>query len=299
MDNYVGTIIKKLRLEKNMTQKELSVNICTLKQLYRIEKNISNPSAYILCRVSSRLGNSLIEYLPYSDCMYGYDVKNEIDILLELFNHHEHRKIMKLIKKSKIFPKTTSIYAKQEIAWIEGAINHYIKTDINVNEIYYINILKKSHNFKNILNIFDEPLNTLDFKILNSLIVIYLKKENFEFAKTLLDLSIKNFEKNYNKITDTSYVRLIYNLSRLYYYQKKYLKAIFLAEKGINHCIKNNNISYLADLYNIAGRSYIKSGNNIKGKKLLSFYEKLRIIYKPDIPYIDTLRTLHETYGDF
>lgn len=301
LTNYIGTIIRKLRNEKGLTQLQLSDNemICSIKQLSRIENNKSNPSTYLLNRFSLMLGNSLIEYLPYSNCLYGYEVKKEIDVLLNLFNQHRHRKILKSMEESEIFKKTSSVYAKQEIAWMRGAISHYIDVAETIDDNYYINLLKSSHEFSNLTEIFNTCLNAVEYRILNSLIVIYLENSKFEIAEDLLLKSISSYERNYFQITDTSYVRFIYNLSRFYYNSSRFDEAMSVSQKGIDHCIRNNDISYLADLYNINGRSNIKTGNKKYGKELLSYYETLRKIYDPDIDYKKTLETLHEIYGEF
>jgi len=91
--NYIGTIIKKIRTNQSITQKQLSKDICTDRQLSRIENNESCPSAYILQELSYRLNNNLSEYIKYSDCPSGYEVKNEIDHLMSLFNQLKHTKI--------------------------------------------------------------------------------------------------------------------------------------------------------------------------------------------------------------
>ena len=65
MSISLGTVIKKLREKNGLTQKQLAEGICSPRHLSRIEQNISEMNIYFLCEFSFRLGENLLEYLPY------------------------------------------------------------------------------------------------------------------------------------------------------------------------------------------------------------------------------------------
>ncbi|HEL0621266.1 TPA: helix-turn-helix transcriptional regulator, partial [Streptococcus equi subsp. zooepidemicus] len=61
--NGIGFVIKKLRIQKGLTQKNIYHNLCSRKQLSRIENNISYPSIYLLYNICQKLDVSMDEVI--------------------------------------------------------------------------------------------------------------------------------------------------------------------------------------------------------------------------------------------
>jgi len=298
MSQYIGSVIKKIRTNKGLTQKELASGLCSIKQINRIENNFSTPNSYLLYEISNRLGHELLDFIPYTSDENAYDLKTKIDDLMLLFNLHEHKSILNNIYKSQILQNTENTRASQEISWLLGAMSNYIDIgeSVIVDEQYYMNILKLKHNFTILDDIFQFHLTPIEFKIINSYIVILLNNHCYDRAEKLLLKSIENFESNNLNNSDISYVRFLYNLSRLYYNQKRFYDAIELSSKGINHCHHNSNISYLADLYNIYGRAKYNIGDQDTGKQAIKNYISLRRIIKPPLDYEPVITELEKKY---
>ena len=49
----IGYVLRNLRLNKGLTQKYIYKNLCSRKQLSRIENNTSYPSVYLLYKIRS------------------------------------------------------------------------------------------------------------------------------------------------------------------------------------------------------------------------------------------------------
>ncbi len=158
-------------------------------------------------------------------------------------------------------------------------------------------LLRKRRVFSKLDEIFDYSLHQQEYKILNSLIVIYLKESKFDKAETLLINCIENYDTNYTKITDSSYLRIIYNLSRLYFKLNKYQEAAEYSLKGLNHCIQNNNIIFFSDLCNIYGRSIYKLGDTDNSKEYIRLYIFFNKLLKPPSNYESINKTLIERYN--
>lgn len=295
MNNKIGTIIKKLRLSKELTQVELADKICSVKQLSRIEQNTSSPSAYLLSALSDRLGHELIEFLPFSDDDMGYELKLTFDHLSRLYHQDRHEEIRIYVRSSLLLNNTTNIRAIAERNWISGVISHYINVPYLVDADYYFDILKVRYDVVNYDDIFKYALSNLDYRILNGLIVCLLQESKVDQAKKLLELSIQHYENYYDHIKDSVYIRLIYNLARIYL-DLNVDMAIDVASKGIKHAIKNGSLYYLADLYNIAGRGLYKLGKVEEGKDYLRNYIALRNIQDPAIDYEATVNHLKKKY---
>lgn len=297
MVNFVGTIIKELRLSKGLIQKELALKLCSLRQLSRIELNISSPTSYLISEISSRLGNELLDYLPYADDPNGYVVKNEIDNVLKLYHKDQFDAVLDTLENSADLNNVVSKYGKQEIAWFYGAISTHIKVPTMIDKNYYESLLLKFHDFDSIDMIFSAPLRAVDYRIINSLIVLYLNDDDFDYAEILLLKAIENIEMTHSNIRDNSYLRFIYNLSRLYFKMDKYQMALQHSKKGMDHCINSGTLSYLADLSNIHGKCMYKLGDRDNYQKYLETYITLSRIVDPSFEYevvIDKLKELYE-----
>lgn len=294
--NYIGLVIKKMRKNRNLSQSELAEGICSYKQIYRIESCLSSPSASLVSEISYKIGNGLLEYIPYSSDENVYEIKRLIDKLHLLFEKHDHQAMYDIITSSPILINSNCVLVQQEIEWMLGAMTNYIDIPITVDLNYYINILKRNRTFKDIEEIFQSMLKPIEYKILNSIIVLKLEEEDFKYAENLLLACISNFEQYYSRFTNTFYPRFLYNLSRLYFYQNNIESAIMHSEKGIDYCIQSNSIAYLADLYNICGKATYHLGLIDKGRELLMNYINLRRIYKPGLNYYDTIENLIKNY---
>ena len=297
MGIYIGTAISKLRKHKRMTQDQLADGICAVRQLFRIEHNQNSPSAYILSELSYRLGNELFDYIPYSTVEEVYELKQLIDELMRLFNQHNHQAVYEMIKSNPILINTKCDHARMELMWLRGSLSHYLKVDVEVNEAYHLDTLRIKYDINNEFDVFQYNLKPLDFRILNSLVVYYLaKKNNYALAEELLLKCISNFESNHIKITDSSYPRFVYNLSRLYLNLNKLEESLVYSKKGIDHLLGNGTIAFLPDLYNLRGRALYKQGYEEEGRECLMNYVNMRKLYKPNFKYNSVIEKLNTNY---
>jgi len=297
MGIFIGTAIGKIRKSKNMTQDQLANGICAVRQLFRIEHNQNSPSAYILSELSYRLGNELFDYIPYSTVEEVYELKQLIDELMRLFNRHDHQQVYDMIRTNKILTHTTCDYAIMEMMWLQGSLSHYLEVDVAVDENYHLETLRIKYEIEDVFDVFKYNLRPLDFRILNSLIVFYLSKKNdYNLSEKLLLECIHSFEKYHNKITDSSYPRFIYNLSRLYLNSGDLEQSIFYSKKGIDHLLANGSIAFLPDLYNLYGRALYQQGHKEEGRECILNYVNMRKLYNPNVKYKKIIRFLNEKY---
>lgn len=294
--NYLGSIIKDLRKSKALTQKELVEDICSIKQLSRIEANTSSPSAILFTQFSSRLGNSLNEYIPYSDCKTGFLIKKEIEDLMILYHNWDYDLLESRINTSTLIKETTSEYALKEVEWLRCAMKINCNKDRSIDISYYKRILNINGEFD---TIFDRFIHPIEYKFLNALICLYNFNKDYESSKHLLIKSIQNYENYYTNITDSYYIRLNSNLAKIYYKCEAYETAIEVAEKGITHCFTINDSAYLCDLYLTSGEAYHALGNIKTGKEHLYNYISLRNINKPNslLNYENTIVEIREKYN--
>ena len=234
--------------------------------------------------------------MPYTDDANAYHVKNELDQVMSSFHKQQYEAVLEMLENSPDLGQVTSKYAKKEIAWLYGAISNYLDVPMSIDENYYIDLLVSEYHFEQLNDVFDIPLKPVDYRIINSLIVLYLKDGNDEVAELLLIRAIENIESTHSVIRETSYLRFIYNLSRLYLHSKKYKMAVYYSKKGIEYCFTNGVLSYLADLSNIQGRALYELGENDKFEKYINTYITLSRISDPDIDYESAIEKIKSKY---
>lgn len=83
---YFGKFLQELRLSKNMTRAQLAQDICTPKQIYRIEKGEYEPSLYLMNQLSIKFNLDLNEYFKMyftNSTIAGLEGVNAINAAIE------------------------------------------------------------------------------------------------------------------------------------------------------------------------------------------------------------------------
>lgn len=282
---------------KGLTQEELSNSICSRKQLIRIENNTSSPTAYVLYLLSKKLGVEIFDYMPYASDINAFEIKEEFDIIQVLYNNRLYSDAYSLITNSVFISKSTCDYVTKQKKWFIGALSHYTETNALVDADYFKSILLAYYKVDSLEACFSENLSLLDYNIINSYIVENLKLGKNQLSKNLLIKSIHHLEENNDIKIAYVYLRFIYNLSRLLFHSQDYESAIETSLKGVDYCTTHNDVSYLADLYNILGRSHCQIGNTDEGKSYLQNYLYLKKMFHKDTFDTEIEKTLIEKYN--
>lgn len=83
---YFGKFLQELRLSRNMTRDQLAQDICTPKQIYRIEKGLYEPSLYLINQLSIKFNLDLNEYFKMyftNSTIVGLEGVNSINAAIE------------------------------------------------------------------------------------------------------------------------------------------------------------------------------------------------------------------------
>lgn len=279
MNFNIGSVIKKIRHSKNITQARLAEGSCSIKQLSRIESNQSIPSTLLLQEFSLKLGEDLSMYFHYLD--QPDPVKCYLNVV-ELENHTNTYNYEDVLLKStdilKHLKPDSSYYYLQMTYYNENSAIHTKKIDHSrVDRLKYALSLSLGISI-DLKGMFDGILNSLQYKIISLLILTHLENKEYSEAENLLVSSIESFETFYPKITDTTYPRMIYNLARLQYVKDDYESAAETSLKGIEHCKESNQLSHLAYLSLVRGKSLHKLGLIEEGLKFINLF-----VYLSDI----------------
>jgi transcriptional regulator with XRE-family HTH domain len=101
---YIGQVIQKLRVNKNLSRNALSDGICSEKYIYLIEKGQRTPSSEISHLLSIRLGIDLFQYYEFLDCEEPIFVRDSISRLNAYRRTTNFRKSIALISELENHP---------------------------------------------------------------------------------------------------------------------------------------------------------------------------------------------------
>ncbi|CAM3772527.1 helix-turn-helix domain-containing protein [Mesobacillus zeae] len=235
----IGKQLKMLRKEKNLTQKQLAVGICSQAFISQLEKGFIIPSSDILYKLSKRLGVD-VHYFHETDDQYLDEVIGHIRYCLRIGDYQNLQET--LDNEKTIILKTKE--NEQLYYWLQGICSYYLNNDLN----------KSIKLFNDALNVFynNESQYTLrEVEILNSMANVFSDDKNFTVAEKYylkclkLLKQITHDDSKSNKIVN---VRILYNYSKLLYRTNKLEKSLSYIEQGILICNKIDSNYLLAEL---------------------------------------------------
>ena len=95
-EKTVGDLIYKLRIEKNVTQKQLCEGLCSVQTLSKIESGERTPDVFVLEYLFQRLGVSLddLEIVLFDDEFQEIEIRDEIEEYIRNAKWHEAEEII-------------------------------------------------------------------------------------------------------------------------------------------------------------------------------------------------------------
>jgi transcriptional regulator with XRE-family HTH domain len=268
IDNKLGTVLRQLRLKRNMTQEELcksdnpSERICSTKQLRRIEKGQCEPSPLILNRLLAALGITTLEFIHLVDNQDMIHFQNDFSIIWDLFFENKYKEANLLLTelKTKPYCNMESPVVKQSMLLCNG----FMLWDAEKNE-ECLNILHEAlcitspfllkNNSLNHEVIADNPLALTEYRILKLIAITMHHMGQLETKIIILDSMCESLQ---NKKIDVEIrnrllPNIYYNLSDALIEDNNYQSAFLICEKGIKLCKQTKSFKMLPYLlYNKA-----------------------------------------------
>lgn len=266
---YIGTVIKKLRIDKQLTQQELACGFRSIKQISRIENNDSLPSLEMLYYLMTRLGYELYDYMPYNDDPNVYEIKAELDTLKSHYSNRNFNMVLSVLQKSLFANKTKSRIANLEYSWLYNASLYQLdrSDEIDCNLLYQCidqNLCKHT-----LLSAFDKPRLVIEHKILLIIIALLDTNTDNQLQNKAYAKGIDNFERYYANIKERSFLVYCHNLALKMLDEQNFDSVITYCEKGIANCTHNHTLYLLDQFYYIMSRAHNLLGNADLSNQLL------------------------------
>ena len=267
MELKIGDIIKQRREELGLTQEEVCKGICTQKTMSRIETNKNIPSIFIMENIMQRLAIPIKNnyYLLLNHDINIYYLQEQIDYYTSIWENDKAKDL--LYELEKLSNKDDML--EQQFIFSKKAIIE------DLSDIERIQMLTESIKFT-IPNFDIESINfkliTLEeCKIIVNIANIYSNinmEKSIKIYSDLLNISQRNF----SDLKDYAYINGLIScfLSKRLYLTEKYEDSISVSNIGIDALVKSNKSHLIGEILLYKGLSFLKLGNEIEGKKILT-----------------------------
>lgn len=296
MEYKIGTVIKTLRKKKKFTQRQLADNICSIKQLSRVEANTSQPTITLLKEFSYKLGEDLGDYFLFLNQDDPIEAKLLIDRLDNIMLRSNYNELYRVVTDYMSSHTIKPSVFKQYIDWFYGYSTLFTPYDSPKDLEYFYDLLKQNNQFQDLNQLLNKFIRPIDFKIISAIILIHLKDNDLDKCEQLLLKAISCFETHYVGIKDSSYQRFLYNLARLYFVKQIYEQSLHWSSKGFNYCIRHNCLSFLDDFSLMKGKSLYFLGQKDESNKYLNFYVSMADFYCLHDDRDEIIETLKNKY---
>ena len=267
-----STLIKELRIARNMTQFDLSEGICTPDTISRIERGQRHPGWFIFEKLMLRLGENPKKY--YTDIATPEEVKfikqkEEIISLLRQRNEasdHEARNALAALKFH-----GGGKHVKQFI--------HYVNSIFALEEKDYPETLKQATHAISISHpqfsaeaIANYALSQDEVKAIENIAIAHAYMNNIEKAVQIQLNLITALEKYWLDETEIapSYIKLAYNATKYLGMLERREESIALCEKALAMCDRQRQYYHMPLILNNYGYSLFRKGENEKGEHIFA-----------------------------
>lgn len=266
--NHFGELLKEIRNSKSLSQEQLAENICSIRQLSRIESGENDPSIYILHSMSKKLNIDLQEfYRVYftSGSFESYRLKLELGKLIKNKNNESLREFIAEIENMDIFQEGENL---QYVLYGKAICSSHIDRDYRLSNKYCIKgITIENPNF-NIYKMKVAPYSNIGLTIINLMASNFdklgEKKLSAEVFKVLLNI-LESYILNspFPMYRSLNFEKRLYqssscNLSILNMNDANYEKSLDYVDKGIDFSIKENHMRFLPELLAQKSRLLLK-----------------------------------------
>lgn len=305
-EEFLGKVVKTVRVKKGYTQKELSKGICSISTLSRIENGTHAPSRAVFTMLFEKMGESASIYDDYMGeydfeiynlfrnymyCMERFDIVAKESVLLN---------IREYVDNNNLNEKENKIYRYIEI--IDAYFEHILTTKDNYLEQKQYGMFLVDEINKYFCGLEDniKLVDRVDFRVMNTLATANYMIENHQKAVEIWSVLISDIRDNELAVPERSKeLAIIYNniatgLVELGFFEE----AKMFSEKAISYSFDVGGLCLLYKLIWTRCYIYAKKGEYNKAcsdlslAKLLYYNSKFKKITGicldniPNKPYI-------------
>lgn len=287
---HFGELLKDIRKSKDISLEQLADNICSVRQLCRIENGENNPSLYILHNFSKKLNIDLQEYYRIyftSGSFEAYHTRSKINQLIRDNDLDQLKMLIDNVENGSEFKIGEN---RQYILYGKALCISYIEKNYLLSNEYLSEGLTIEDPSFNINTIKDKIYSNVGLTMLNLLASNYSKIGESNLSFTIFEnvfsvLENHIFTSPFTMYRSLDFEKKLYqssanNLSFLYMNKSQYKLALEYVDKGIKFSKKHNYMRFLPELLAQKARLLYKMDIQDESyeafKDCLSLYRLLR-----------------------
>jgi transcriptional regulator with XRE-family HTH domain len=284
---HFGILLKELRLNHNMSREKLAENICTTKQIYRIEKGASEPSVHLLHQLSILFNMDLNAYYKMyfnKHSLIGFEGTEAINSALKDGNTILLRSLVKQYEDFEIF-KTGELL--QCIYYAKALCSALLDEDYYVSLDYCLKGIKIECSDFCLDNISYHLYSNVGVGILNCISQNYFALEEYTTGMKVLSATLTVLEAQfinppypmyYGNVFVYKFYQIILNNMSIHLYEHGELeKALEIVNRGIDFAISKENMRHLPSLLSVKFKIYYYMQQYEKAKQ---YYMHTIYLYK-------------------
>jgi transcriptional regulator with XRE-family HTH domain len=284
---HFGAFLHDLRIQHNFSREQLAENICTAKQIYRIEKGVSEPSLYLMTQLSIKFNMDLHEYYKMhftNKTLIGLEGVKYINSAIESGDLLSLKTLIEKYEKIDDFKKGRNL---QYIYYGKALCSALLDSNYNASLAYCMKGIKIESPKFNLDNISKNMYSNVGIALLNCISQNYYAlnepingtKVLFELL-TVLETHIINSPYPMFQVSHFSkkiYQAVLCNISSYLLNNGENIKALSYVERGIQYSIKEYNLRFLPDLFIIKCKILYNEQNYIESKE---YFNRAAYLYR-------------------
>lgn len=302
---YFGQFLQELRLSHNMTREQLALDICTPKQIYRIEKGVYEPSLYLLNQLSIKFNMDLNEYFKMyftSNTIVALEGVQSINAAIDSGDVLYLKTLIDKYEKMEDFKKGKNL---QYIYYGKALYYALLNNDYNTSLEYCFKGIQIEYPGFSLNKIAKNTYSNIGIALLNCTSQNYFAMDQYIVGMKVLFEMLYIIEtyvltSPYPMFQASQFSKKIYqvvlcNISTHLLDNGELKDALFYVEKGILFSIKENNMRFLPDLMLMKFKILYQNKNYEEAKE---YYNRTKYLYKimNKDNKMDELETLSKSY---
>lgn len=255
---HFGELLQELRMKYHMSREKLAQNICTPKQIYRIEKGDSEPSIYLLHQLSIKFILDLNEYYKMhftNNTLVGLEGIKSINAALDSGDMTLLKSLVDKYEKLEEFKKGENL---QHIYYGKALCSALVDNDYKTSLDYCFKGMQIEYPGFSLDKMHRNTYSNVGITLLNCISQNYFAMNQYNNGMKVL-FELLNILETYvltppypmfqaSQFSKKIYQAVLCNISASLLDNGEIENALSYVEKGIQFSIKENNLRFLPDL---------------------------------------------------
>lgn len=274
---YFGDFLKDLRSSRKMTQVELAEDICSVRQLNRIENNTSEPSLYLLHKLSIKFNIDLQEFYKIHFNNQSFEAYKTIEKLNEVLTVPKLSELSDVINTMENRNEFKTGENFQHLCYAKALYSTVLENDYKRSTEYCIEGIKVEDSKFSMNQLTNKVYSNVGLSMLNCIGCNYNSSNDMEKAVQIFESIISIIEERMfeaplclyrsNEYDKKLYQNVTCNLSICYQNLNSDEQALFFVNKGIKFSVKSNYTRFLPDLLGQKAELEYRFGNRKVAKE--------------------------------